>query len=209
VRRTLNFVVMAVLAQFLLLRVAAMVRDGFTWTHGIWAHVYLIGLAIALVWELHGRKAAAEREAGEIAKGQANRKLELISLVLLLDRAIGNAGEVERKVDGQRFVLTISDRPYVKDREGEANGAATVALAEAIRRHEAWCAVDAVGPIADKDAAYDTIGRLLADLVTDAGILAIFCPEDGRMVAWEPAMAETLRGGNPRAVFVRARMAVG
>lgn len=214
-KRVLNFVVMAVMAQFLVLRIAAMFRDGFTTPHLVWAHVYLVGIAIALVWELHGRKVWEERERAEsafpvvpnVAKAQATEE-RLVSLVLLLARPVVGAVDGERAVDGKRYAITFTDRPYVKDRDAEAKLAATPALGEAIRRHEAWCSVDAIDRVPDQVAAYRTIGKLLADLSTGADVLAIFCPEDGRMTAWDAEMVKTLRSGDPRAVFPSTQAAV-
>jgi hypothetical protein len=83
-RRTLNFVVMAVMAQFLVLRVAKLVAGGFSWVDIVWVHVYLIGIAIALVWELHGRHASQMNRQSPQPAPSASQGPPLWSLVALL-----------------------------------------------------------------------------------------------------------------------------
>ncbi len=257
-KRILNFVVMAVMAQFMLLHLAAILSQGFTWTRVIWIHVYLIGITIAIIWERQGRRAGLEREAAEAMEmgGAATMSVPnvpsvpvsepkiatppapavpapLVSMVLLLEKPITEMNEsdlasrlslalgttfstqtvdrdhlvkIDREnfdftLDGQRYGLTFAAKPYVKDRETEAKAVRGPNLARAIRTHEAWCAVDAIGTVTDKDAAYRVIGKAITELANGATPMAMFCPEDGRMTTWDAAMPQSLRSEHPRAVF--------
>jgi hypothetical protein len=95
-KRLLNFTVIVVCTIYLLLYISALVTQGFAWSRVVWAHAYMLGIAVALVWELQGRKA----NAAELAAAAANARKDnerspaiasvaeapLVSLVLLLRR---------------------------------------------------------------------------------------------------------------------------
>lgn len=223
-KRPLNFVVIATLSIFLILRIAELVVHGFKWIHVIWAHVYLAGLALALVWEFKARPGAPAADpdptqSDDAAATAAINDPPLVSLVLLLARPepideddlrnrlaqtfgedlnlFARADEMTLllRVADQRFRVINSSSPYVKDRQSEAMGAATPQLADAIRAHESWRSVDLLedDPAVDKAKAYAVIGRALAELIRGVHVLALFCPETGKMTAWRSGMAEQLR----------------
>ncbi|HEV7298800.1 MAG TPA: hypothetical protein VGN72_05495 [Tepidisphaeraceae bacterium] len=111
-KRTLNFVVMAVMAMYLVLRVADLVVHGFKWSSVIWVHVYLIGITIALVWELHGRHSAVPIY-GEPVKPQlpAPAAKPLLSLVALLERPTPLDAEDLRKRLSRALGQTLDSSP--------------------------------------------------------------------------------------------------
>jgi hypothetical protein len=111
VKRPLNFVVIATLSIFLTLRIAALLVYGFSWNHVIWAHVYMLGLAIALVWELKGRPDAPRYDDDETSSNgssspaNARRPSEppLVSLVMLIAQPAPLSDESLRMSLAQRF----------------------------------------------------------------------------------------------------------
>jgi len=221
VRRPLNFVVIATLSIFLVLRLAAIVVNGFSWYHVIWAHVYLLGLIIAFTWEFKARPGAPDAPpdpAFEVNTPPAEPPL--VSLVLLIARPevlmleslrirltallgdrLTRCDQAEAdvtvvQIDGQYFRVLNSDAPYVKDRQTEAVNAATPEIGQAIRTHEAWRSVDLLDESPDEAArtkARESIATALLALAEDVEPLAIFSPETGRMTLWRDDLTTNLQ----------------
>lgn len=168
-KRKLNFAIMGFCLLNTFLRLAEIVYDGFSWKIVIWIHVYILAIAVSLVWEFHGRHVNTD-QADAIAekRRRARKKLPLISLVVLLEksRSIDETlllRHLEPRLDsvalspvddttidlrtGETHLGIINvDAPYVKDCDAEAKMAATPELAQAIREHTAWRCVDWIAP---------------------------------------------------------------
>ena len=85
--------------------------------------------------------------------------------------------------------------PYMKDKEATAKDIADLRLRQAVTDHTAWLSVDSMN-CPEAEDPYHVIGKLLAELA-DEDCLAILSPALERMVPWESALAETLRGPEP------------
>jgi hypothetical protein len=234
VKRKLNFAIMVFCLLNTFLRLGMIIYHGFEWKHVIWIHVYILAIAISLIWEFHGRHVNTDQADAIAEKRRRDRaKLPLISLVVLLEKArsideILLLRHLEPRLDsveltpvddttvniqanGAHLGIINIDGPYVKDRDAEAEMAASPELATAIREHSAWRCVDWVGPdlldeipspdSINRSALYKVIGNVLAELTCGVRPLALFCPEDGRMTPWQPHLVDILRGPDPMSVF--------
>lgn len=97
------------------------------------------------------------------------------------------------------FVVQSIPGPYFDDVPRAAAESQELRIRKAIRDHRAWLSVDLVQSVdeaADPKTFYPQIACLLASLAgPDA--LALYHPDTGKIHAWDPALAEKLRGSDP------------
>lgn len=99
------------------------------------------------------------------------------------------------------YALHVAPHPYVDDQDNAADEILDLRLANIIRDHKAWYAVDLMefgDRIPAPEQAYPYIGQLLAELVDD-NCLGVYCPETQRLNPNTPELVEKLRGPNPLA----------
>jgi uncharacterized protein YegJ (DUF2314 family) len=106
------------------------------------------------------------------------------------------------RVDGVQLGLISVAQPYVADREAAAKTMPETRLRDAVRTHKAWMSIDAFGEVkeADREATYRLIAKLMVALAGD-DVLAVYAPETGRMVWYEPRVIEKLKGDHPLEAF--------
>jgi len=117
--------------------------------------------------------------------------------------AIGRSPSFLVKAPGMVLLVNHFARPYFDDNADAAAAVQELRLQHIVREHVAWTSVDLLHLDDDKRPraeAYPFVGRLLAELADD-DCLAIFCPETGRLVPFEPGLLEKLRSDRPLEVF--------
>ena len=137
------------------------------------------------------------------------RRLDGLDVWGAVGRAVGVEAEVEvAPVAAGSFVVWLGPKPllvnslaepYVADPEAIAGSIVELRLRQALATHRAWLSVDWLGDVED-DSAYPTIGRVLAELIDEDGLLLLE-PSLGRIVVYEPALDALLRGPGPLAAF--------
>jgi uncharacterized protein YegJ (DUF2314 family) len=105
-------------------------------------------------------------------------------------------------VDGVNLGLINVSNPYVDDREAMAKTIPETRLKEAVRTHKAWISLDAVGEVkeADREKIYRLIAKFMVSIAGD-DVLAIYAPETGKMIWYEPRIIEKLKGDHPLDAF--------
>jgi uncharacterized protein YegJ (DUF2314 family) len=106
------------------------------------------------------------------------------------------------RVDGVRLGIINVDRPYVDDREAVAKTIGEARLKQAMLTHKAWMSLDAFGDVkeADRGKVYTLIAKFMVAMAGD-DVLAIYLPENGKMVWNSPAVLKKLNGEHPLEAF--------
>jgi uncharacterized protein YegJ (DUF2314 family) len=200
-------------------------RAGFSWMPAL--GIAAIGvLAGDLVREL--RAAKREREKPLISLVQFRRapnnfltdkKLGEIAQRLWGEQKTGKAEGESWLAVGQNpsfivnapgVTLLVNNFPRryfdEQDDPGEMN---ELRLRRALESHTAWLSVDLLSmsdATKSREEAYPLIAKFFAELL-DEDCLAIYTPETGQILAYEPALAEKLRGPNPMEIFAELNFA--
>lgn len=108
------------------------------------------------------------------------------------------------KVPQGLFAVLVSDRPYIENpREFARSSIRDKRLRTSVERHVAWISVDWMdeeGDPGEAEAAYGTIGRILASMA-GPDCLAVYCPGLQRCNEFDPALLEVISGGSPLRLF--------
>jgi len=107
------------------------------------------------------------------------------------------------KAPGMTLLVNNFPRRYFDDEDDPGAEMNELRLRRALDTHTAWLSVDLLStennaePRAD---AYPLLAKFFAELLDD-DCLAIYTPESGRILAYETALADKLRGPDPLGIF--------
>ncbi len=123
--------------------------------------------------------------------------------------AMGKSPSFIVNAPGMTFLVNNFSKRYFE--EGDDPGAEMdeLRLRRALETHTAWLSIDLLHMADDarsREDAYPLIAKFFAELLDD-DCLAIYTPESGRILAYEPTMIEKLRGPNPLEVFAELTFA--
>jgi uncharacterized protein YegJ (DUF2314 family) len=105
--------------------------------------------------------------------------------------------------DGVVLLVNNFAAPYFDDPNKAAGELNELRIRHALESHTAWLSVDLLAFADDtreRSEAYPAIAKLFVELLDD-DCLAVFAPETGSILPYEPELAEKLRGPNPLAAF--------
>lgn len=105
--------------------------------------------------------------------------------------------------DGVVLLVNNFATPYFDDPIKAAGELNELRIRHALESHTAWLSVDLLAFADDtrqRSEAYPTIAKLFVELLDD-DCLAVFAPETGSILPYEPELAEKLRGPSPLAAF--------
>jgi uncharacterized protein YegJ (DUF2314 family) len=109
------------------------------------------------------------------------------------------------KFRGEIFLIHSFPIPYVDNADKAGAEIQELRTRKAVSEHKAWLSVDYMQlgqESVDLKAAYQTIGKLIAELA-DENCLAITSPATGRINVYDPELNEKLRGPNPLEDFAK------
>lgn len=102
------------------------------------------------------------------------------------------------------FIVHNREGNYFDDAEALEKKVPNMRFGEIIRTHEAWLAMDVIGPRDDDSfdpaEAYQMIGKA-ASVLADDDTLAIFCPQHSYFNLWSPELEHALCGDSPLDIF--------
>jgi uncharacterized protein YegJ (DUF2314 family) len=108
------------------------------------------------------------------------------------------------RVQGELYHLHQWHRSYFEDPAAAAASIRELRRADAIRRHQAWIAIDHM-PLGEGVPPADVllrIGRLAAALAADGDdVIAVYHPPSGRIAPWDASLREKLASAEPLSAF--------
>jgi uncharacterized protein YegJ (DUF2314 family) len=220
-QRWAPWVALAGLVAVLGFTIPEMVLEGFNWRRA----AGVVGICF-LGWDIVRELRAAKRERDKplISLVQFRRapnnfltdkKLADVAGRLWGDQMPKPASEEESwlvvgqnpsfivKAPGMTLLVNNFPRRYFDDDDSPGDTINELRLRRALEMHTAWLSVDLLSMDNGKQLrtdAYPLLAKFFAELIDD-DCLAIYTPETGRLLAYEPALAEKLRGPNPLEIF--------
>lgn len=123
--------------------------------------------------------------------------------------AVGQNPSFIVKAPGMTLLVNNFPSRYFEDEDDPGAEIEELRLRRALEAHTAWLSVDLLSMndgTVPRDDAYPLVAKFFAELLDD-DCLAVYTPETGRILPYEPALVENLRGPDPLAAFSRTTFA--